>query len=65
MPFVTSFPLISACSGGLYPKKLVEAVDKVAVARDDFCAEFSTLLTKKVKKDVDISILAGQRLFKQ
>ncbi|XP_011028583.1 PREDICTED: polyamine oxidase-like [Populus euphratica] len=51
--------------GGLYPKKLVEAVEKIAVARDDFCAEFSTLLTKKVKKDVDISILAGQRLFKQ
>ncbi|OAY30888.1 polyamine oxidase 1 [Manihot esculenta] len=48
--------------GGLYPSKLVEKVDKVASARDDFCVALSKKLSSK-KKDVDISILASQRMF--
>ncbi|KAF2282917.1 hypothetical protein GH714_043337 [Hevea brasiliensis] len=50
--------------GGLYPSKLVEEIDKVATARDDFCEKFSKKLSSK-KKDVDVSILAAQRIFKQ
>ncbi|CAL1367665.1 unnamed protein product [Linum trigynum] len=48
--------------GGLYPKKDVEKVDEVAVARDEYCANFSRKLSANKKKDVDVSILAGQRL---
>lgn len=51
--------------GGPYPKKVVEEVDKVAVARDEFCQKVSEILSSKVKKDVNVSILAAQRLFKQ
>ncbi|KAF2314692.1 hypothetical protein GH714_030041 [Hevea brasiliensis] len=50
--------------GGLYPSKLVEEIDKVATARDDFCAKFSEQLSAK-QKDVDVSILSAQRILKQ
>ncbi|EEF52018.1 polyamine oxidase 1 [Ricinus communis] len=48
--------------GGLYPKKQVEEVSGVATARDDFCVKFSQKLSAK-KKDVDVSILAAQRIY--
>ncbi|XP_037496176.1 polyamine oxidase 1 isoform X1 [Jatropha curcas] len=48
-------------NGGLYPKQLVEEVEEVATARDDFCEAFSKKLSAK-KKDIDVSILAAQRM---
>ncbi|KAG8652546.1 hypothetical protein MANES_06G103900v8 [Manihot esculenta] len=50
--------------GGLYPSKLVEAINKVATARNDFCSKLSERLSSK-KKDVDVSILAAHRIYKQ
>ncbi|WCJ36059.1 Polyamine oxidase 1 [Euphorbia peplus] len=49
--------------GGLYSKEEVEQVDEVATARDSFCEKFSQMLSTK-KKDVDVSILAAQRIYK-
>ncbi|CAN0864756.1 Polyamine oxidase 1 [Linum grandiflorum] len=50
--------------GGMYMKKEVEQVDEVAVARDEYCAKLARLLSRQSKKkDVDVSILAGQRLY--
>ncbi|CAI0398719.1 unnamed protein product [Linum tenue] len=49
--------------GGLYPKKDVEKVDEVATARDEYCSNFSKMLSRNKKKDVDVSILASQRLY--
>ncbi|CAL1367657.1 unnamed protein product [Linum trigynum] len=49
--------------GGLYPKKDVEKVDEVATARDEYCSNFSRKLSRNKKKDVDVSILASQRLY--
>ncbi|KAJ4829075.1 hypothetical protein Tsubulata_030974 [Turnera subulata] len=48
--------------GGLYPKKLVDEVEEVAAKRDKFNEKFSQILSSK-KKDVDVSILAAQRIF--
>ncbi|CAN1774643.1 Polyamine oxidase 1, partial [Linum perenne] len=47
--------------GGLYPQELVEATDKVATKRDDFCLN----LTNVLNSNQDISILAAHRLFGQ
>ncbi|CAN1347585.1 Polyamine oxidase 1 [Linum perenne] len=50
--------------GGMYLKKEVDQVDEVAVARDDYCANFARILSRKSnKKDVDVSILAAQRIY--
>jgi len=48
----------------MYFKKEVDQVDEVAVARDDYCANFARILSRKSnKKDVDVSILAAQRIY--
>ncbi|XP_050225609.1 polyamine oxidase 1-like [Mercurialis annua] len=50
--------------GGLYPKKEVDEAYQVASDRDDFSEKLSEKLSAK-KKDVDISILAAQRIYKR
>ncbi|KAJ8753539.1 hypothetical protein K2173_022780 [Erythroxylum novogranatense] len=52
--------------GGLYPVKVVDEVNNVADARDEYFSRLSKILSakSKVKRDVDMSILSAQRLMK-
>ncbi|XP_038724684.1 polyamine oxidase 1-like [Tripterygium wilfordii] len=49
--------------GGLYPKNLVEEIVNVGAAEAEFCANFSRRLSSLPGQDVDMSILAAQRLY--
>ncbi|XP_038724685.1 polyamine oxidase 1-like [Tripterygium wilfordii] len=49
--------------GGLYPKSLVEQTINASAAAAEFCANFSRKLSSRRGQDVDMSILAAQRLY--